>query len=291
MSYQKAKASLERAREIEQSSSGMMLAYKRNLASELSKIESDRRLTEEGKQEVKAETKQKHAIEFLQKSHTMKQEYVASVKKAIREAEKVIYTPPRKPDATRLGRFEDAFRSLKTELMFATSQRSALEKLRGFVETLDDPYLAKRVRDDFAEIAPQLLAAPGDGTIAKGGPDLKVSTRAELGSMYDDLLKPFQSEDFRGAGEVLEVAQMLEEDPRIHRSPIVNDAAKEAFGSEYARYINDTETFFAANPEHMPEPFVDEEGDHVRQTAEDVAWIYKDDDNPTLKSGRKDDEE
>ncbi|EES73324.1 hypothetical protein POTG_02076 [Paenibacillus sp. oral taxon 786 str. D14] len=283
MSYHKAKASLERAREIEQSSSSVMLAFKRDLAAALSKIDLDRRLTEEGKQEAKAEVRQKHAIEFLQKSHTMKQEYVANIRKAIREAEKVLYAPPRKPDATKLGRFEDALRSLKTELMFATSQRSALEKLRGFIDKLDDPYLAKRVRDDFADIAPKLLAAPGDGTIAKG--DIKVSVRAELGEMYDNLLKPYQTEDFRGAGEVLEIAQMLAEDSRIHRSPIVNDAAKEAFGEEYARYINDTESFFAEHPEHTPEPFIDEEGELARQTAEDIAWIYKDDENPTLNVG------
>lgn len=287
MSYEKAKASLQRAREIEQSSSGLMLEYKRNLQAELSKIEADRRLTVEGKQEVKAETKRKHAIEFLQKTHTMKQEYASNIKKAIREAEKVIYTPPRKPDATKLGRFEGAFRSLKTELMFATSQVAALDKLRGFVETLDDPYLAKRVRDDFAELAPQLLTSPGDGSLTKGigGGEIKVSLRSELGAVYDGLLKPFQSDDFRGASEVLEVAQMLAEDTRIHRSLIVNDAARETFGAEYSRYINDTDSFFAENPDHMPEPFVDEESERTRQTAEDVAWIYKDDENPTLDVG------
>ncbi|GGG15771.1 hypothetical protein [Paenibacillus aceti] len=293
MSYQKAKASLKRAREIEQSSSSMMLEYKRKLADELAKIDADRRFTAEGKEEAKAEIKQKYAIEFLKKSHTMKQEYVANVKKSIREAEKVIYTPPKKPDAVRLGRFEDTFKSLKTELMFIMSKRAAFEKLRGFTEGLDDPYLANRVREDFAEIASKILSAPGDDNISKGvgAGEIKVSARAELGELYEGLLKPYQSEDFRGANEIIEVAKMIDEDPRIHRSPIVNNAAKEAFGSEYARYINDTESFFAAHPEHMPEPFVDEEGDRIRQTAEDVAWVYRDAVNPTLSLDGKGEDE
>ncbi|WP_342428432.1 hypothetical protein [Paenibacillus sp. FSL L8-0158] len=287
MSYAKAKASLQRAREIEQSSTGMMLEYKRKLSAELSQIESDRRLTEEGKQEVKAEAKQNYAIEFLQKTHTMRQKYVANIKKTIQEAEKVIYTPPRKPDATKLGRFEDAFRSLKTELMFATSQKSAFDKLRGFIEKLDDPYLAKLVRDDFAELTTKVLATPGDGNSQKGTGAAAVTTsvRRELGEMYDGLMRPFQSEDFRGASEVLEIAQMLVEDSRIHRSVIVNSAAEETFGADYARYINDTDSFFVKHPEYTPEPFVDEEGDRIRQTEEDLAWIYKDDKNQTLSVG------
>ncbi|MUG87657.1 hypothetical protein GNP92_15040 [Paenibacillus timonensis] len=277
MSYQKAKTSIERAREIEQSSTGLMLEYKRAVGAALGKIENDRRLTEEGQREAKAEAKQKLAVEFLQKSHTMKQEYVANIKKAIREAEKVIYTPPRKPDAIKHGRFEDAFRSLKTELLFATSQRAAYEKLKDFVENVDDPYLAGRVREDFAELTTKILSTPGDGNLQKGTGAAAVTTsiRKEIGDIYDGLMKPFESDDFRGAREVLETAQMLDEDPRVHRTYIVNDAAKETFGAEYARYINDTDSFFAAHPEHTPEPFVDEEGDRVQQTTEDMAWVYK----------------
>lgn len=277
MSYQKAARSIERMREIEQSSAGIMLSARRALNAELSKIEADRRLTEEGKQEAKTAAKQKHAIEFLQQSHTMRQEYNANLKKAVREAEKVIYTPPRKPDATKLGRFEDAFKSLKTELMFASSQRAAYDKLREFTGKIDDPYIANRVREDFADLTTKILAIPGDGSFQKGTGAASVTTtaRTELGGMYEGLLKPFESDDFKGARDVLETAQMLEEDPRVHRAYVVIDAAQESFGTEYARHINDTDSFFAAHPEHTPAPFVDTEGDRVAQTTEDLAWVYK----------------
>ncbi|WP_342437820.1 hypothetical protein NSS79_34105 [Paenibacillus sp. FSL L8-0436] len=277
MSYTKAKGSLERVREIEQSSAGIMLSAKRALSAELSKIEMDRRLTTEGQQEAKAAAKQKHAIEFLQKSHTMRQEYAANLKKAVREAEKVIYTPPRKPDATKLGRFEDAFRTLKTELMFATSQRAAYDKLREFTGKIDDPYIANRVREDFAELTTKVLAIPGDGSFVKGTGAATVNTnaRTELGGLYDGLLKPFESDDLKGARDVLETAQMLEEDGKVHRSYTIIDAAEEAFGMEYSRYINDTDAFFAAHPEHTPAPFVDTEGERIVQTTDDLTWIYK----------------
>lgn len=277
MSYQKAKASLERAREIEQSSSRVMLDFKSAVTADLAKIEADRRLTDEGKTEAKAEVKQKHAIEFLQKTHNMKQEYIANVKKAVREAEKVIYTPPRKPDATKLGRFEDAFKTLKTELLFATSQRAAYDKLREFTAKIDDPYLANRVKGDFAELTTTILALPGGESFTKGtgGATVTTNMRHELGGLYDGLLKPFESDDLKGARDVLETAQMLAEDPRVHRGYIVHDAAKSTFGDEFGRYINDTDSFFAAHPEHMPEPFVDPEGERIQQTAEDLAWVYK----------------
>ncbi|MEC0167481.1 hypothetical protein [Paenibacillus graminis] len=277
MSYTKAKVSLQKARDIEQSSASVMLAAKRALAAETSKIEEDRRLTPEGKYEAKQEAKKRHAIEFLQKSHTMRQEYVANVKKAIREAEKVIYTPPRKPDATKLGRFEDAFKTLKTELMFATSQRSAYDKLRAFTDKVDDPYLANRVREDFAELTTKILAIPGDGNFVKGvgAASVTTSARTELGGLYEGLLKPFESDDLKGARDVLETAQMLAEAPRVHRSVAVNDAARDSFGAEYARHINDTDAFFAENPEHAPAPFVDTESERVVQTSEDLTWIYK----------------
>jgi hypothetical protein len=254
MSYTKAQQSIERAREIEQSSAGMMLAAKRALTTELSKIETDRRLTDEGKREAAAAAKQKHAIEFLQKSHIMRQEHVANVKKAIREAEKVIYTPPRKPDATKLGRFEDAFKALKTDLMFATSQRSAYDKLREFTGKLDDPYLANRVREDFAELTTKILAIPGNGNFVRGTGAASVTTnaRTELGGLYDGLLKPFESDDLRGARDVLETAQQTGEEGKVHNSLIIMAAAKEAFGTDYSRYMNDTDSFFAAHPEHTP---------------------------------------
>lgn len=285
MTTQKAKESLQKARDLVTSSASFFLPYKRKLGDELERIGHNPRLTKFGKDEEVATVRKLCSVEFLQAAHRRKQEYLAHVQRAIREADKVVFAAVKKPDQTKLDRFEADLRSLKTELMFAPNQRKAYDKLSAFVQKIDNPYLAGRVRDEFAEISTRVMDASGEGAVKIEGDSgiISRSIKTVLGEMYVHLKSGYESEDVREARDVLECAQSMAADTRIFKSPIVQEAAQEAFGRDYSRYLDDTDTFFSANPQLKPADYIDEEAAAERKESERSAWLRKDIDNPTLK--------
>lgn len=273
------------AHEIAHSSSTYILQLKQKLTEELVKIGHDPRLTAVGKQEEVAAIKKKFGIEFLQGSHTRKQKYLAEVRKAYKLADEAVYATVKKPDATKLERFESELRSLKTELLFAPNQRTAYEKLTEFVRKIDDPYLAGRVRDEYAEISEKIMSAPGEGSVRREGDGgaVPLPIKHVLGELYGRLKSDYESDEVREARQILEAARAMEEDPKIYASPIVRDAVTQSLGTEYARYMDDTYAYFADKPDLKPADYVDEEEEAARKAAEASAWIRKPIDNPTLK--------
>ncbi|MCM3272959.1 hypothetical protein [Paenibacillus elgii] len=246
----KAREYFEKARAISGGTDRFMLEAKKKLTAEISAIDMDQRLSEAGKREATAETRKKHAIEFLQKSHTMKQEYVTNLKKAVKEADTVIYAAVPKPDATKLQRFEAELREFKTQLMLTPRADRGYAMLTQFIGRLDDPYMAGIVREQFADLAQPILSAAG------GDAD---RYRLRMAQSYEKLKSDFEAPEVKEARQIFESAQAMVENPRIYSVGIVSDAATEAFGREYGQYINNTDRFFEANKELKPADYVDPE--------------------------------
>lgn len=279
-----ARKHMEKAREITHGSTEVYRLFHDKVREELDQINRNRDLSAEGRMKRKRELTEKKAVEFLQQSHTQKQRYLAEVKKARRLADEVVYSAVKKPDQTMLDRFEADLRSLKTELMFVPNQRTAYEKLADFVRKIDDPYLAGRVRDEYAEISEKIMGAPGDIGAQLGGDGGAVSLPIKhvLGDLYGRLKSDYESEEVREARQVLEAAEAHLADPRVY-IPLVERTATELLGREYGSYINSTDKFFEDKPELKPADYVDQEEEAARKAAEANAWLRKPIDNPTLK--------
>ncbi|MFD2615726.1 hypothetical protein, partial [Paenibacillus gansuensis] len=186
-----------------------------------------------------------------QKTHTRKQEMLANIRKAIKEADAVVYAAATKPDATKLSRFEAELRDLKTQLMLTTSAQSGFAKLNGFIQRLDDPYLANLVREQYADIAMPIVSLAGGADSAK--------YRLQLSQAYDGLKSKFETDEVREAREILETAKSIEEDPKLYPPGIVQEAATIAFGREQSVFMNNTDAYFERNPGERPADYVDPE--------------------------------
>lgn len=253
---QSAKDNLQKARDLQYSGTRFMLEYRQQVQKATGEVERDNRLSMEGKREAKQEIRKQLGIDFLQKSHTRKQEYVSTLKKAVRDADAVVFAAIKKPDATKVQRFESELHDIKTQLLLTTNAERGYEKLTSFISRLNDPYLAGIVRENFSELSSSILTAPGA--------DAKI--RLQLSGTYDQLKRNFETDEVREARDIMELANAMAEDPHLYTSGIVHDSAVETFGAEYGRYIDKTDSFFAyeANSKLKPADYVDEE-DAARQ--------------------------
>ncbi|MFC5650911.1 hypothetical protein ACFPYJ_17685 [Paenibacillus solisilvae] len=252
---QSAKGYFQKAREIQESGTKLMLEYRQQYVAASGEINSNKNLSEAGKFEAKKEVKRKLGVEFLQKSHTRKQEFLVNIKKAIRDADSVVYGTVKRPDDEKVRRFEADFRALKTELTFSPTAKRSFEKLTAFVDRIDDPYLAGIVRDQFGDITSGILAAP-EG----------VQLKLQLARMFEGLKTNHETDEIREAREILEVAKANEERPTLYTAGVVHETAVDIFGAEYGRFIDKTEVFFESNADVKPADYDDPENPSMKKT-------------------------
>jgi hypothetical protein len=247
---EKAKNYMQKAYDVVHSSPSHILEVKRLRDDLVKEIDADKNISPDGKFAAKIELKKLLAIPVLRTAHTRKQEYVSHLSRAVKLTDPIVYSKPPKPDAVTLERFEDEFKKLKTEIQISPRADFAYKKLMDFVNKIDNAYFAHVVREQFGEIASLILSVPNaDGQI-----------RQNLSRVFGELQTKFETDELREARSLYEAANEMLQDPKIYRGPVVNDAVTDIIGMEYAKYIDNTDEFFAieGNEEHKPEDYKEE---------------------------------
>jgi hypothetical protein len=244
---EKARQHYQKAREIEFDSTRFFREFQDKVRQEIADIRLDRDLSEQGKFRKTEELKKKRGLEFLQKAHVRKKEYLAELAKAQKEADAIVFAALKKPDATKLERFEKDLRALKTELLLTHRADLAFRKLDEFVKRIDDAYLADMVREQFQDLAMPIIAVAG-GEAAK--------YRLQLAQTFDKLKGDFESEAVKEARQILETSKTLTEHARLF-DPIVEQKAVELFGHEHGQFVNRTDEYFTKNEHEKPADYVD----------------------------------
>ncbi|HET7579769.1 MAG TPA: hypothetical protein VFK33_10845 [Bacillales bacterium] len=262
----KAKEYLQKAREISGNTAKEYREWAEKVQAEISKANVDTDLSSQGREKKVAELKQKYGVELMQSAHRAKDQYQTWLKRAQREADKVANAKPKKPDAAKVERFSDGFKRLKTELMLATRPESAEQKLRDFVASIDEPYFANEVADQFAELVPHVTNIAGNDANRY---------RLKLAGMYEDLQRNHVSDDVKEAREVLEASNHALGNPKIF-APLVEENVSEMLGGEYGRQVNEPETFFESNADLKPEPYRDEIDEKAEAPEDPADARYRD---------------
>lgn len=265
---QNAKEYLQKAHDIRGESATFLVGFKKQVQEELEKVRENRDLSQEGQYRQSEAVKAKYGVELLQKSHTRKQEFLSNVQKAHKIADETVYASLKKPDATKLGRFESELRAFKTEILLTPSADSAARKLTEFVGRLDDAYLADLVREQFADIAGPIISAAG-GESAK--------YKLQLSHTFQKLRSDFESPEVKEAREVLELATGMIENPSLYPGYISHDAVQGLVGKEYAQYLENTDAFFTKeeNATYKPNYVDPEEQQNKRAESDDDARLRK----------------
>lgn len=258
---EKVRQHFQKAREIEFDSTRFYREFQDSVRQEIAEIRQDRDLSEQGKFRKTEELKKKRGLEFLQKAHVRKQEYLAELAKAQKEADAVVFAALKKPDQTKLERFEKDLRALRTELLLTHRADLAFRKLDEFVKRIDDAYLADMVREQFQDLAMPIISVAGGGEAAK--------YRLQLAQTFDKLKSDFEPEAVKEARQILEMSKSSSESARLF-NPIVEEKAVELFGREHGLFVNRTDEYFAKNEHEKPADYVDPEA--VAKSKTSVDW-------------------
>ncbi|UTR07718.1 hypothetical protein MM326_06810 [Alkalihalobacillus sp. LMS6] len=248
--YEDARQHLQNARDIQNGWANFLLEHKTPLNEQLKEINQDKHLTTAGKLAKTDAARKEAGIEALKKMQTRKEQYVAELTKANKIADKVFYKKPKAPDAVTLERFNDRLREVKTQLALGSNESQSKQLLNSFVSSIKDPYLASLIRDDFLSLSQNIVGIAGNAAKAK----------SDMAKIYEGLREDFETEEVKGARQILEYTSEQIENPKISNDGgLFSEKAVELFGKEIGQFIRNPEDYFATNPEEKPEEYVDEE--------------------------------
>lgn len=242
MSKQKAQESIVRAHELRHDNTRFYREFNDKVRGEISAVRSDRNLSAEGQAAKVSEIKEKRGKELLQEIYKRRHEFRQHLAEAKKHAESVIYAKISKPDATKLERFEEVFRVLKTEVMLAVNSKTAAAKLTQFIGGIDDPYLAHKVSEQFGELSGSILAITA--------PEEAMKMRHELSQHFSGLTAKYESPDATAARDTLETASAMDQSA-FFIDP-VRQSVNETLGVRYGSFINNTDDYFVANEDARP---------------------------------------
>lgn len=241
---EQARHHIEKVRGIRNGTATFLLQTKYAVSPQVAAASTDPNLSRHGRYLKAREIQDRYGLDFLQRAHKRKQAYLHHARKAYEFADAAIYEELPRPDDEKLRRFEMELRNVKTEIRLAANPQRAIQKLKEFVEKLDDAYTANLVRNDFSEF----ITLIGAGNAEK----------RELSGIYEELSQRFETDEVREARAILEAAKAAEYTDLF--VGYIADAAVEILG-ETGKFVNQTEQFFGEFPELMAGEYV--EGDDV----------------------------
>lgn len=207
---------------------------KKMVADEQRKIEADTMLSPEGKRAKLGEVKKQLGKQFIDIARQQKEEYQQSVVKVKVGAETLLNEDPPKPSPISIKTFERELADLKMQIMLSTRYDESIRSLQSFAAKHSDPYYASQLKQQFAEIAPHVIASAG----------------ADAGKAKNDLRQAFET--LKSAAltpEQKEAAQLHEQfadafSAEIFPSQSIQlDAIRDSVGDQFAKYANRPEYF------------------------------------------------
>ncbi|ASN05309.1 hypothetical protein [Virgibacillus necropolis] len=226
---------ITKAREIEQSVNRKYIELREEAHREIGKATSNTDLSPEGRQKQAQRLRQKYAGEVINLAKELKSDYQAEVTKAKVAAQKELEKETKKPDEVKVKKFESNFNDLKTKIMLSNNSQESNKQLLEFVKSIEgEPYLANRLKDDFASVISPILSNAGDQRSV-------FELRKSLEGTFNHLNTVSLTEEQREAKEVYDLSGSLY-DAKLF-SPVAMDNARDIFGRELPRYLNDPDSY------------------------------------------------
>ncbi|QOS80991.1 hypothetical protein JNUCC31_09025 [Paenibacillus sp. JNUCC31] len=239
MSRQKAKESILKAHELKNANTGVYRQFNDKLREEINAIKGDRDLSEEGRANRIAKVRETRGKELLQMAYRRHREFKALLADARKNAEAVIYSDIPKPDQTKIERFDESFRKLRTELMLARDGKAAAQKLTQFIEGVDERYFHHKISEAYADLSTSVLTL-----------DNSSGMRLALSQQYDNLNASYESPDAEAARNSLDTANDMEQSQFFLK--VVEDSVREGLGVRYSSFINNTESYYSYHEDERP---------------------------------------
>ncbi|MEK5426961.1 hypothetical protein [Cytobacillus sp. FSL R7-0680] len=221
--YEKMVNSLKRMQEIRGGVTQNVLDYSKLVEDQTKPIEDDIDLSPTGKLKKVKEAKMAMGAGFLELAKKLKDEYQKESISAKVAAEDILNQVPNAPSDSSVKTFERNLASLKLDLKLGRSDSISLGRLKSFVGTIDQPYFAQRIVDDYSDII----------GLFDGLADIK----PELSLLLESLRDKAKTDEQKHAEQVLQTIDN-EYSRDLFTRGLVMDTLHDTFGHEVADYAN-----------------------------------------------------
>lgn len=239
MSIQKVRDLRSKAHEVQHGITKLYVEFRDKYRTEEAKIRTSDKYTAKGKEELIDRLKRRKTAELMQLSRSQHQLHDQYIAEASKLAEELAYQKAPKADAAKKERFDTAFHDIKTELMLTSNSERAKEKMKSFIEGLDEYEFFEAVKNDFRTLSKSI--------IEKASGQEQGKLREEMRRLFEDVKTKSKTDEAREA-EVL-VAQTENDVGSGLFKNIAIDAIRSDLGVEAADYANKPESYFKEYPD------------------------------------------
>lgn len=162
-------------------------------------------------------------------------QYRAALRAASAAAEKIAHTAAPRPSDEIVERFERRLTDIKTEILIAPTPDTASQRLSSFIGSINDPWAAMRVKQEYGALVTPIITAAG----SQAG-----SFKIQLSKAFDELKTQALTEEAAQAIELHETAEGLLQCSIYPR--IVKDTIAETLGRGAAAFIDTPDEYFTA---------------------------------------------
>ncbi|NQX61818.1 hypothetical protein [Paenibacillus qinlingensis] len=226
---------IEKAQEVKQTSTYKYRQFQDDYV--VKKAQIKRKYSSDEAAEVSDYFGKVKARELLLSLRSQKREYTESLLQAKQLAERLIHAKVPKVDAEKQERFEKCLTELRTEILLA-NPKTAKDKLAAFIQSIDEPAFATRVRDIFTDLVTPILQAAGSDA---------GSYRQQLLGLFEGVKTSTLSEEAQEAIELLGVSEELLQTRTFNLA--IETAIGQNFGPRISSFVNRPDEYFANNPD------------------------------------------
>jgi hypothetical protein len=230
---QKVKDKLEKAHQIQDSTTHLYRVWQDQLRSDIANIKNNEEYSAKGKEKLVESLKSRKTIEFLKGARQQQSEFRKYMSEAKKESEAIIYAKTPAVDSEKMDRFTKRFGEVKTEIKLATSARRGKEILQEFLGSIDEQGLAVIVKEGYGDLIQPILDGAG----------------GDLQRYKNDLGKSFEQVKTRAldpeAVEAFQVVDYVEAalNSKFY-SPMVEQNVQQTLGKLAATYMEKPDEYF-----------------------------------------------
>ncbi|MED3602046.1 hypothetical protein P4472_08830 [Bacillus subtilis] len=216
--------------QIRESVKGSVMKAKQEFEKRETEILQDVTLTHVGQKQQLDKVRDQYSNQLLGQLQSAKKEFDKTSDSAVAYADEILLAEAEKPSAAVEAEFERRLTALRADTILVTNTKLGLSKLESFVNTIDNPYFARKMMAEFPALAASFV-------------NKDVSSQLKLGHINTKLTNMASTEEQKQAQKIKESVLSKKEQPLIPEYDQYYNVATKTFGPQMADYLRNPESY------------------------------------------------
>ncbi|MCY9374017.1 hypothetical protein MOF34_02375 [Bacillus sp. T17B1] len=216
--------------QIRESVKGSVMKAKQEFEKRETEILQDVTLTHVGQKQQLDKVRDQYSNQLLGQLQSAKKEFDKTSDSVVAFADEILLAEPERPSAAAEAEFDRSLTALRTDTILATNTKSGLSKLESFVNTIDNPYFARKMMAEFPALAASFV-------------NKDVSSQLKLGHINTKLTNMASTEEQKRTQQIKESVLSKKEQPLIPEYDQYYNVATKTFGPQMADYLRNPESY------------------------------------------------